>query len=190
MVLRLGEYARAREVDTSDPENDRFRFFGAVTATLTEMASRGPVLLVIDDLHWANQPTLLLLRHVLRNGQGAGPGIVALYRDSDVDADHPMRSVLADLRADHTLERVHLDGLTADAVDELVQAASPGDSALAEQLFQLTDGNPLFLDELIRQLGYGDRAVPEGSNATPVPPQPHHTRRGEGTGGPARVAPP
>jgi DNA-binding SARP family transcriptional activator/tetratricopeptide (TPR) repeat protein len=170
MVLRLGEYAAPREVDTSDPENDRFRFFGAVTATLTEMASRVPVLLVIDDLHWANQPTLLLLRHVLRNGQGAGPGIVALYRDTDVDADHPMRSVLADLRADHTLERVHLDGLTADAVDELVRAASPGDTALADQLFHLTDGNPLFLDEMIRQLGYADRAVPEDSSATPVPP--------------------
>jgi DNA-binding SARP family transcriptional activator/tetratricopeptide (TPR) repeat protein len=170
LVLRLGEYTPPREIDVTDPENDRFRFFGAVTATLTEMAERGPVLLVVDDLHWANQPTLLLLRHLLRSNEGAAPGIVAMYRDTDVDTEHPVRSVLADLRADRTLTRVHLNGLTAAAVDALVRASPLAGSGLSEQLFALTGGNPLFLDELLRQLDSADPAVAGEAEDAPVPP--------------------
>jgi DNA-binding SARP family transcriptional activator len=168
LVLRLSEYATPREVDVSDPGNDRFRFFGAVTATLTEMAARQPVLLILDDLHWANQPTLLLLRNLLRNNEGVVPGIVALFRDTDVGGEHPLRSLLADLRADRTVERVHLQGLNAGAVGELMESRAAGRADLAEQLFQLTDGNPLFLDELIRQLGPSDQMA--GSEENPVPP--------------------
>ena len=57
----------AFEQERGDPESNRFRFFEAVTATLNELSASGTVLLVVDDLHWADQPTLLLLRHVLRN---------------------------------------------------------------------------------------------------------------------------
>lgn len=169
LVLRLGEFAVPREFDLTNPENDRFRFFGAITATLTEMAARGPVLLVLDDLHWANQPTLLLLRNLLRNGDGKGPGIVALYRDTDIDVDQPIRTLLADLRSDRTVERVHVKGLTASAVDELVQASFTGDPGLADQLFSLTDGNPLFLDEIFRQLNYAEGAPDGLSDNAPVP---------------------
>ncbi|HEY2214323.1 MAG TPA: BTAD domain-containing putative transcriptional regulator, partial [Acidimicrobiales bacterium] len=154
LVLRLSEYAPPRSIDLTDPEQDRFRFFGAVTETLHEAAHRGPVLLVLDDLHWANQPTVLLLRHLLRDGDPIRLGIVSLYRAADVDADHPLQAVLADRRTDHTVVRIDVKGLSADAVEKLVESAPFGDTALAEQLFQLTDGNPLFLDELLRQLSY------------------------------------
>ncbi len=154
LVLRLSEYVPPRSVDLTDPEQDRFRFFGAVTETLHEAAQRGPVLLVLDDLHWANQPTVLLLRHLLRDGEPIRLGIVSLYRAADVDADHPLQAMLADRRTDHTVVRIDVKGLSADAVGKLVESAPFGDPALAEQLFQLTEGNPLFLDELLRQLSY------------------------------------
>jgi DNA-binding SARP family transcriptional activator/tetratricopeptide (TPR) repeat protein len=169
LVLRLGEYTPGRVVDLTDPENDRFRFFGAVTTTLNEMAARSAVMLVIDDLHWANQPTLLLLRHLLRNNDVAGLGIVGIYRDTDIDSDHPLRSMLAGLRADRSLERVHLKGLSEEAVNELVSASVAADSGLAGQLFELTDGNPLFLDEMLRQLSYSGRSSGADQEATPVP---------------------
>jgi predicted ATPase len=168
LVLRLGEYTPPREIDLTDPDNDRFRFFGAVKATLNEMAARTPVLVVIDDLHWANQPTLLLLRHLLRNNDGDGPAIAALYRDTDVDAEHPLRPLLANLRAERSLEHVHLSGLTEAAVSALVSQSAPGDAALTAQLFALTDGNPLFLDEMLRQLTY-NRPSGDGEEDTPVP---------------------
>jgi DNA-binding SARP family transcriptional activator/tetratricopeptide (TPR) repeat protein len=167
LVLRLGEYTPPREIDLTDPDNDRFRFFGAVKATLHEMAVRSPVLLVIDDLHWANQPTLLLLRHLLRNNDGDGPVIAALYRDTDVDADHPLRPLLANLRAERALEHVHLHGLTEAAVGALVNRFVPGDASLSAQLFALTDGNPLFLDEMLRQVT-DDRPPGHGEEDTPV----------------------
>jgi len=163
LVLRLSDYAPPRSIDLTDPEQDRFRFFGAVTETLHESTQRGPVLLVLDDLHWANQPTVLLLRHLLRDGEPIRLGIVGLYREADVDAEHPLQTVLADRRTDRSVVRIDVKGLTAAAVEQLVESAPFGDVALAEQLLQLTDGNPLFLDELLRQLSY-EAAT---SNVTP-----------------------
>ena len=57
---------------------------------------------MLDDLHWANQPTVLLLRHLLRDGDPIRLGIVGLYREADVDAEHPLQTVLADRRTDRT----------------------------------------------------------------------------------------
>ncbi len=157
-------------VDLTDPENDRYRFFGAVTATLTEMAVRGPVLLVIDDLHLADQPTLLLLRHILRTGDGSSPGIIGLCRDSDMASDHPLRALLASLREERSLERVRLGGLSEAAVRSLIgDSTALVDPTLAEQLFVLTTGNPLFLDEMLRQLSYAPENG-QGEGDTPVPP--------------------
>ncbi len=176
LVLRLGEYTPPREVDLTDPENDRFRFFGAVTATLSEMAARSPVLLVIDDLHWANQPTLLLLRHLLRTSEGDCPGIAALYRDTDVDSEHPLRPVLAGLRADRSLEHVHLSGLTQSAVGALVSNSAGGDSALSGRLFELTDGNPLFLDEIAAPTQLSRTAPSRCTGGLAYPRRTLHTR--------------
>ncbi|HEX3794245.1 MAG TPA: BTAD domain-containing putative transcriptional regulator [Acidimicrobiales bacterium] len=170
MVLRLRDFSSPPESETTDPDNDRFRFFGAVTTTLTALAERRPVLLVLDDLHWANQPTVLLLRHLLRTREGTSPGIVALFRDGDVGADNPLRSVLADQRSDHTVVRIHLEGLTAETVKELVAATSGDNDDLAAQLFVLTEGNPLFLDEIFRQLSYTAEQSGDGPDETPVPP--------------------
>jgi DNA-binding SARP family transcriptional activator/tetratricopeptide (TPR) repeat protein len=166
LVLRLREYAPAVDEDVGDPESDRYRFFEAVTATLDELSPRGPVLLVVDDLHWADQPTLLLLRHVLRGFGRGSLGIVGLFIDTEVPPDHRLRTMLADLRAGRQVDTVHLEGLSREAVEEVVRSsnAPPG---LASQLYVLTDGNPLFLDEMIRQVA--DREI-TGSGDAPVPP--------------------
>ncbi len=167
LVPRLREYAPAVEDDISDPESDRFRFFEAVTATLRGIAGRAPILIVVDDLHWADQPTLLLLRHILRRFDRDNLGIVGVYIDTEVSPDDRLRAVLADFRADRRVDTVHLRGLSRDAVSALVRN-SRARAGLVAELFVLTDGNPLFLDEMIRQLSYHD---PGASDAdTPVPP--------------------
>ena len=154
LVLRLGEYAPTVEEEGGDPESERFRFFEAVTATLSEL-SGGTVLLVIDDLHAADQPTLLLLRHVLRGTDDNKLGIIGMYNDTEVPQAHRLRSMLADFRAVHPVATVHLQGLSSAAVEELVQGWPDAPADLVPQLCRLTDGNPLFLDELLRQLGTG-----------------------------------
>jgi hypothetical protein len=82
----------------ADPETERYALFDAVVALL-ELASAGaPVVLILDDLHWAAKPTLLLLRHLLRFGDRARVQIVGTYRSTDLDRSHPLAAMLADLR--------------------------------------------------------------------------------------------
>ena len=169
LVLRLREYAPTAEDEGGDPERERFRFFEAVVATLNELASSGPVLLVIDNLHAADEPTLLLLRHVLRGADDAKLGIVGMFIDTEVPAAHRLRAMLADFRTVHPVATVHLRGLSSAGVEELLRAWPNAPADLVPQLCRLTDGNPLFLDELLRQLGYREAEQAEEGDA-PVPP--------------------
>jgi len=169
LVVRLREYAPVGEEEGGDPERERFRFFEAVVATLNELASGGPVLLVIDNLHAADQPTLLLLRHVLRGVDDTKLGVVGMFIDTEVPAAHRLRAMLADLRAVHPVATVHLRGLSSAGVEELVRGWPNTPADLVPQLCRLTDGNPLFLDELLRQLGYREAEQAEEGEA-PVPP--------------------
>ena len=169
LVPRLREYAPRLAEEGGDPESERFRFFEAVTTTLNELSSGGRVLLVIDDLHAADQPTLLLLRHVLRGTDQAKLGIIGMYIDTEVPPTHRLRAMLADFRALQQVATVHLRGLRSEAVEELVQGWPNAPADLVPQLCRLTDGNPLFLDELLRQLGYREAEQKEEGDA-PVPP--------------------
>ena len=169
LVVRLREYAPLPEEETGDPETERYRFFEAVTATLHDLSSDGTVLLVVDDLHWADEPTLLLLRHVLRSIDAARLGIIGMYNDTGFPPDHPLRAMLADFRAIVPVETVHLHGLSPEAVAELASGWEQAPPDLVPELCRLTDGNPLFLDEMLQQLR--DRPDnPPGEPAAPVPP--------------------
>ena len=69
-----------------------------MTDFLAEMSHADPVILVLDDIHWADKPSLLLLRHILRAGTPMRLLVLATYRDTDLDRTHPLADVLADLR--------------------------------------------------------------------------------------------
>jgi AAA ATPase-like protein len=74
-----------------DPEGQRYRLFEAVAAMLAVASRVRPMILMFDDLHWADKPTLLLLRHVMRSPRTASFTIVATYRESELD--RPMREI-------------------------------------------------------------------------------------------------
>jgi tetratricopeptide (TPR) repeat protein len=149
LVLRLREFATPFEGDAGDTETKRFRFFEAVTETLIEISGNGSILLVVDDLHFADQATLLLLRHVLRNIDRAKLGMIGMYIDTEVRLGHPLRQALIDLRSDRAVETVHLEGLNEDGVEELVRGWPKVPADLVPRLCKLTDGNPLFLEEML-----------------------------------------
>ena len=92
-----------------------------------------------------------------------------MFIDTEVPPDHRLRAMLADFRAVHPVATVHLQGLRSEAVEELVQGWPNAPADLVPQLCRLTDGNPLFLDELLRQLGYREAEQSEEGDA-PVPP--------------------
>ena len=136
----------------SDPDTERYALFDAVVAVL-EIASRGtPIVLILDDLHWAAKPTLLLLRHLLRFGDHARVQIVGTYRSTDLDRAHPLAAMLADLHRDGTANRLNLSGLDEDDVTAYVAEAGYDDEDLAHALASVTGGNPFFLIEALRHV--------------------------------------
>src|SRR5207244_3667138 len=107
-----------------DPETERYRLFEAVTTVLESAVAHAPVVLVLDDLHWSDKPSLLLLRHIARSPRLHGLLILGTYRETDLDRRHPLSETLGDLRREHAYERILLRGLTADEVRELMEAGA------------------------------------------------------------------
>lgn len=137
-----------------DPGAERYRLMRAVESWLQTTAQRSPMLLVLDDVHWADRATLVLVQHL---ASAAPPGVlvVATYRDTDVDRAHPLSSVLADLRRVRGVERIVLSGLPLDEVREFLERAGGHEldehgQAFAMLLARETAGNPFFVSEMLR----------------------------------------
>jgi DNA-binding SARP family transcriptional activator/class 3 adenylate cyclase len=159
LVPELGErLLGARPTSTGDPEEQRDRLFEAVASLLAGASHARPVLLVLDDLHWAARPTLLLLRHVLRSREAMRLLLLGTYRDTELDRAHPLAQVLADLRREPVqIERLRVRGLDADAVSAYVaatggRAVEPDNIEFARALYESTEGNPFFIGEVLRHL--------------------------------------
>jgi len=136
----------------ADPDTERFALFDAVVALLGLASAGPPVVLILDDLHWAAKPTLLLLRHLLRFGEQARVQIVGTYRSTDLDRAHPLAAMLADLHRDGTANRIQLGGLDEKDVTAYVAEAGYDDEELARALASVTGGNPFFLIEALRHV--------------------------------------
>jgi hypothetical protein len=140
--------------DAGDPEDDRWRLLQSVTTFLRNASSVQPLVIVLEDLHWADRGTLDLLQHVARNLQGARLLVVGTYRDVEVDRAHPLSSALAELRRSGSFLRVPLRGLTVDEVHRMYEAIRGNEVpwAQAELVYRQTEGNPLFVQEVLRYL--------------------------------------
>jgi class 3 adenylate cyclase len=142
---------------SADAETERYRLFESVVELLSAVSSHCPVLLVLDDLHWAAKPTLLMLRHLLRASSALRMLVVATYRDTDLDRTHPLAEMLADLRREPGVERLALSGLDEQSVADFLEHTAghalddPG-IALARAVHAETEGNPFFIGEVLRHL--------------------------------------
>nr|WP_264032820.1 BTAD domain-containing putative transcriptional regulator [Mycolicibacterium alvei] len=135
-----------------DPDTERYALFDAVVALLGIASVDLPIVLVLDDLHWAAKPTLLLLRHLLRFGEHARVQVIGTYRSTDLDRSHPLAAMLADLHRDGSANRIALGGLDEDDVSTYVAEAGYDDEELARALASVTGGNPFFLIEALRHV--------------------------------------
>jgi DNA-binding SARP family transcriptional activator/tetratricopeptide (TPR) repeat protein len=137
----------------AEPETERYRLFEAVVGLLGEISAAAPVLLVLDDLQWADRPSLLLLRHVARAPDHRRLLILGAYRSTEVSVNG-FADALAELRRDRLVRQVEISGLAARDTAELVRIMA---GALATQSFSRalhaeTEGNPLFIEEIVRHL--------------------------------------
>lgn len=140
----------------ADPENDRYKLFDAVTAWLRHLTNGVPLLLLVDDLHWATRPTLLLLRHLVRAAE-VPMLLVATYRDTELDLSTRTREVLVELPTYPDVEHVRLGGLDPGAVRSAVELVAPEGAEiettdLALAVHEKTEGNALFVEELLTDL--------------------------------------
>jgi len=149
---------------TVGPETARFRLFEGVMAALVALARAAPVVLLIDDLQWADSSTLALLRHLMRHTDPAPLLVVAACRDGEVSAGNPLTAVLADLHQKDLVTVVPVPGLDQSEVAAMLE----GRAMLAAEVHQCTAGNPFFVHQLIRHLaetgsdGLAGAGVPAG----------------------------
>ena len=147
-------------------QGQRYRLFETVSSLLSTMSRQIPVLLLLDDLHWADKPTLSLLRHVLRGSDPAALLMIGTYREGEVTAGHPLGELLADLRRESSVTRVALTGLEPGEVGRLAAMLSASDvpASLTQQVAESTGGNPFFVGEMFRHLNETGLAagLPEG----------------------------
>jgi class 3 adenylate cyclase len=170
-LIRDSLAARAAGVPApqeTDPETGRYLLFEAVAGLIQAASDHGPVLLVLDDLQWADSQTLSLLKHVAAATSDSALLVLGIYRESDLDRGHPLADALADLHRLDGVERRALGGLEFDEVAEVVTvvAGIAMDAAgleLARDVAQETDGNPFFVAEIMRHLSESG-AISQGSD--------------------------
>jgi DNA-binding SARP family transcriptional activator/tetratricopeptide (TPR) repeat protein len=144
---------------------DRARLFEALVAAFNALARARPLLLVIEDVHWAGAGTLAALEYIARRAVALPALVVATYRTED-GAESGVRALRRRLQAENVIEHVALGGLGADAIRQLalaIPALAGRSDELTPAIFAASEGNPLFAGELLR-----DRAESRESSAPPA----------------------
>lgn len=148
-----------------EPEARRLRLFAAVTSLLSFVADEHPVVLILDDLHWADASTALLLRHVVQQLQDARLLVLGTLRDVESCRAEELVALLARMRPQHAFERISVEGLDTGETAELIGAHTSGDDAseaFIQRLRRATAGNPLFIRETLKSLAELDGAQTGG----------------------------
>jgi predicted ATPase len=146
----------------ADAETERYRLFAAAADWLANISRDGPVLLVLEDLHYATRETVLLLRHVARSiDPTARLLIIASYRGTELPRAHPLRGLLAELETAARMQRITLSGLDVESVRTFLAARAGQDldetgGALARALHGYSQGNPFLIGQIVQHLGKSD----------------------------------
>jgi DNA-binding SARP family transcriptional activator len=154
IVPELRELFPALEEPGLESEGARFRLFDSTARFLQSAAADQPILLVLDDLHAADEPSLLLLRFVAGELGGSRILLVGTYRDVDPTVRDPLASTLAELARESVTRRIELRGLTEQDVGRYIElsAGTKAPAQLVTTIHEETEGNPLFVGEVVRLL--------------------------------------
>ncbi len=154
LTSRLDDVPASR---SSDRDTERHLLFGAVVDLLARVSAPTSVVLVLDDLHWADRTTLQLLRHVASTSTPMRLLVLGTFRETDISASHPLTEVLAALHREAAVERVSLEGLDDLELLTLMEFIAGHEmdgtaTALRDELREETNGNPFFVTEILRHL--------------------------------------
>ncbi|WP_405638581.1 AAA family ATPase [Streptomyces sp. NBC_01178] len=149
LLPELGEVHR----DATD-EHSIARLFELTARLLERISADRPVVLVLEDLHWADASTRHLLAYLFRTLGAGRLMVVGTYRADDLHRRHPLRPLLAELDRLRTVTRVELDRFSHDEVGRQLAGilAQTPQAALVDEIFDRSDGNAFFVEELARSL--------------------------------------
>ncbi len=173
LIPEVAEKLDVEPAKGSDSEEARFRLFDSVTTLMLGAARDRPIVLVLDDLHWADEPSLLLLRFAARELASSGLLILGTYRDVELGRHHPLARMLGEISGIEGSRRIPLKGLSVGAVERYLEmtAGVPAPVGLAEAVQERTDGNPFFVGEVVRLLASEGNLTSGGSAAELQIPQ-------------------
>ena len=160
------------EAQPLEAEAERLRLYESISAFIRNASEVHPIVLMLDDLHWADKPSLLMMRYLARSIGGQRVLILGAYRDVELDRTHPLSEVMATLRQETPYQRVLLRGLPEEDVLGLLESVesseegAAGRQALAAALYQETEGNPFFIREVITHLIQEGKIVYEDGHWT------------------------
>ncbi|MDQ2623188.1 MAG: AAA family ATPase, partial [Actinomycetota bacterium] len=135
---------------TSDLESERRALFGAVVRMIGRLTATRPMLIILDDLQWADRSTLRLLASLAGDDPLRGVLAIGIYRDTEIPPDSFLPETLADLQRHRPTLRLEIDALPADDVRTLIGDRVDGD--LVSQIHDQTGGNPFFIEQMVRHL--------------------------------------
>jgi len=139
-----------------EPEQARFRFFDAVSTFLKRVAQIKPMVLVLEDLHWADTPSLLLLEFLSAELLEAPLLVVGTYRDVELTPSHPFSHSLGELARHQFFRELLLQGLPSQDVQQFIAAAAGVEppQGLVKTVYLTTEGNPLFMTQIVDLLDH------------------------------------
>lgn len=154
LVPELSQWVPVGAEVPADPGTQRWRLFRGAATLLRCIGQACPVVLVLEDLHDADQATLDLFVHLVRNLRDARVLLVGSYRNVQVARTHPLAAVLAELYRSPHLLRIPLRGLPLGEVQQMMEdiAQCPVPEPFADLVHRQTEGNPLFVREVLRYL--------------------------------------
>jgi len=141
----------------TDSDAERYLLFAAVVGLLSQVSEQQPIVLVLDDLQWADAGSLDLLRHLIASDQPMAVLVLGTLRDTELSHAHPLLNTLAVLQRQAKVTRLELTGLDNTAVEALMEAMAgyaldEVGVGLARTVHRETDGNPFFATEVLRHL--------------------------------------
>jgi class 3 adenylate cyclase/tetratricopeptide (TPR) repeat protein len=170
-VARMVPELRRRFPDIGEPldlppEQQRRYFFNAISGFIGRASERLPIVLVVDDAHWADEPTLLLVEHVAERLPDLPVLAIGTYRDTELDVSRPLAATLERLLRAHLAHRIGLKRFDRDGVDEILRAhlGTEAPAGLVDAIFEETEGNAFFVDEVVRHLAEDGTLFDEQGN--------------------------
>lgn len=136
------------------PEQERHYLLNSLRAFVERSAQNTPLLVVIDDLHWSDESSLLLLRHIAERVSEVSVLMIGTYRDVELDVRRPLAGALEDLLRRRLAQRVSLKRLPEEGVESMLQVLSLQEPppSLVKVIYEETEGNPFFIEEVYRHL--------------------------------------